>query len=54
MFPQSWQQKLEAAAGANPSGRSVTVEDAAGVVWLLAQPESALVQGQIVARSLCL
>jgi enoyl-[acyl-carrier protein] reductase III len=48
MFPDNWQQRLEAAAKANPSGRGVKVEDAADVVWLLSQPGFEMVQGQII------
>lgn len=49
MFPDTWEQRLEAAARANPSGRGVELEDAAALVEALARPELAMVQGQVVS-----
>lgn len=48
MFPDTWEERLEAAAKANPMGRGVTVEDAAALVEMLANPELTMVQGQTV------
>lgn len=49
MFPDSWQQRLEGAAAANPSGRGVQFEDAVNAVEALSQPGMEMVQGQTVA-----
>jgi len=48
MFPDTWQQRLEGAAKANPSGRGITVGEAADLVELLSRPECAMVQGQVI------
>ena len=49
MFPDTSQQRLDAAAKANPSGRGVRLEDVAATVELLARPELAMVQGQTIS-----
>jgi enoyl-[acyl-carrier protein] reductase III len=48
MFPDSWEERLANQADANPSGRGITMEDVAGVVALMARPEFAMVQGQVL------
>jgi enoyl-[acyl-carrier protein] reductase III len=48
MFPDSWQQRLAAAAKANPSGRGVKLDDAAAAVELLSHPELSMMQGQTI------
>jgi len=48
MFPDTWEERLAAAAAANPMGRGVTVEDCAALVELLADPELEMVQGQTI------
>jgi enoyl-[acyl-carrier protein] reductase III len=48
MFPDSWEQRLEAAAAANPMGRGVSGEDCAALVELLSNPELTMVQGQTI------
>jgi enoyl-[acyl-carrier protein] reductase III len=49
MFPGVWQERLAAAANANPAGRGVTVEDAADLVEALSRPEFAMVKGQTIS-----
>ncbi|MFN8216031.1 MAG: SDR family oxidoreductase [Solirubrobacterales bacterium] len=49
MFPDTWEERLAAAAAANPMGRGVTVEDCAALVEMLADPELEMVQGQTIA-----
>ena len=48
MFPDTYEERLEAAAEANPMGRGVTVEDCAALVEMLADPELTMVQGQTI------
>lgn len=48
MFPDTWEERLAAAAEANPMGRGVTVEDCAALVEMLADPELTMVQGQTI------
>jgi enoyl-[acyl-carrier protein] reductase III len=48
MFPDTWEERLAAAAAANPMGRGVTVEDCAALVEMLADPELEMVQGQTI------
>jgi enoyl-[acyl-carrier protein] reductase III len=48
MFPDTYEERLAAAAGANPMGRGVTVEDCAALVETLANPELEMVQGQTI------
>jgi enoyl-[acyl-carrier protein] reductase III len=48
MFPDTYEQRLAAAAEANPMGRGVTVEDCAALVEMLANPELEMVQGQTI------
>jgi enoyl-[acyl-carrier protein] reductase III len=49
MFPDSWQQRLAAAAKANPTGRGVDLDDVANLVEALARPEFAMVNGQTIS-----
>jgi enoyl-[acyl-carrier protein] reductase III len=49
MFPDTYEQRLAAAAAANPSGRGLEFEDVAGVIEQLSGPEFAMVQGQYIA-----
>ena len=49
MFPDTHAERLAAAAKANPSGRSIEISEAADLVWMLAQPECQMVQGQTIA-----
>lgn len=48
MFPDTYEERLAAAAAANPMGRGVTVEDCAALVEMLAGPELTMVQGQTI------
>lgn len=48
MFPDTWEERLAAAAASNPMGRGVTVEDCAALVEKLADPELEMVQGQTI------
>jgi enoyl-[acyl-carrier protein] reductase III len=48
MFPETWEERLAAAAAANPMGRGVTLEDCAALVEMLADPELEMVQGQTI------
>jgi len=48
MFPDTWEERLAAAAAANPMGRGVSVEDCAALVEMLSDPELTMVQGQTV------
>jgi enoyl-[acyl-carrier protein] reductase III len=48
MFPDTYEERLEAAAKANPMGRGVTVEDCAALVEMLSNPELTMVQGQTI------
>jgi enoyl-[acyl-carrier protein] reductase III len=48
MFPDTFEERLAAAAAANPMGRGVTVEDCAALVEMLASPELTMVQGQTI------
>ena len=48
MFPDTYEERLAAAAAANPMGRGVIVEDCAALVEALADPELEMVQGQTV------
>jgi enoyl-[acyl-carrier protein] reductase III len=48
MFPDTYEERLQAAAEANPMGRGVTVEDCAALVEMLADPELTMVQGQTI------
>jgi enoyl-[acyl-carrier protein] reductase III len=49
MFPDTWQERLAAAAKANPSRRGVELEDAAAAIELLSRPELAMMQGQTIS-----
>jgi NAD(P)-dependent dehydrogenase (short-subunit alcohol dehydrogenase family) len=46
MFPQEAEQRLAAAAKANPSGRGLTFDDVTGVIEFLASPDASMIQGQ--------
>ncbi|HEX8752251.1 MAG TPA: SDR family oxidoreductase [Solirubrobacterales bacterium] len=48
MFPDTWEERLAAAAEANPMGRGVTLEDCSRFVELLADPALTMVQGQTI------
>jgi enoyl-[acyl-carrier protein] reductase III len=48
MFPDTWEERLEVAAAANPMGRGVSGEDCAALVELLSNPELTMVQGQTI------
>jgi enoyl-[acyl-carrier protein] reductase III len=48
MFPDAWEERLEAAAKANPMGRGVDVEDCAALVELLCSPELSMTTGQTI------
>jgi enoyl-[acyl-carrier protein] reductase III len=49
MFPDTYEERLTAAAAANPSGRGLEFDDVAGVIERLSGPEFAMVQGQYIA-----
>ncbi|HEX3511895.1 MAG TPA: SDR family oxidoreductase [Solirubrobacteraceae bacterium] len=49
MFPDTYEQRLAAAAAANPSGRGLEFDDVAGVIERVSGPEFAMVQGQYIA-----
>lgn len=49
VFPDTYKDRIKAAAEANPSGRGLTFEDVAEVVERMAGPEFGMVQGQYVA-----
>lgn len=46
MFPDTFEQRLAAAAAANPTGRGLQISEAADVVEMLSRPECAMVNGQ--------
>lgn len=46
MFPDSADQRLAAAAAANPSGRGLELDDVVGLVAFLASDAAAMIQGQ--------
>lgn len=48
MFPDTWEQRLAAAAAANPMGRGVDVEDCAALVEALCNPELSMTTGQTI------
>jgi len=48
MFPDTWQERLAAAAKANPTGRAVHTEDVAAVVAAMSGSEFSMVLGQTV------
>jgi enoyl-[acyl-carrier protein] reductase III len=48
MFPDAWEERLAAAAAANPMGRGVDVEDCAALVELLCSPELSMTTGQTI------
>lgn len=48
MFPDTYEQRLAAAAAANPSGRGLRIEECGALVELLASPACEMVTGQTV------
>jgi enoyl-[acyl-carrier protein] reductase III len=49
MFPDEWEERLEAAAAANPTGRGPEKTEIAEIVVALSKPEFAMVLGQTIA-----
>jgi enoyl-[acyl-carrier protein] reductase III len=49
MFPDTYEERLAAAAKANPTGRGVQLSDAADVVEALSRPEFSMVNGQTIS-----
>lgn len=49
MFPDSYQDRLAAAAKANPIGRGVEAEDAAALLEVLCDPKLEMVNGQTIS-----
>lgn len=49
MFPDSWEERLAAAAATNPTGRGLEKAEIADVVEALSRPEFAMVLGQTIA-----
>jgi NAD(P)-dependent dehydrogenase (short-subunit alcohol dehydrogenase family) len=49
MFPDNYEERLQAAAAANPSKRALEFEDVGGVIEKLSGPECAMIQGQYIA-----
>lgn len=49
VFPDTYAERLAAAAKANPSGRGLEFDDVANVIERLAGPEFSMVQGQYIA-----
>lgn len=49
MFPDTYQDRLAAAAAANPLGRGVEMDDAAALVEALCDPRLEMVNGQTIA-----
>ncbi len=48
IFPDDYQQRLQAAAKASPSGRAVDLDDIVGTVRFLTAPGSEMMQGQVL------
>ena len=48
MFPDTWEERLQAQVEANPSGRGVSLEEIAEVVALLTQDAFRMMQGQVI------
>lgn len=48
MFGENAEARLEAAARLNPSGRALTFDDVTGMIYLLAQPEAQMLQGETI------
>lgn len=48
MFPDTWQERLEAAAKANPTGKKLEVEDIARAVEALSKSEFSMVVGETI------
>jgi enoyl-[acyl-carrier protein] reductase III len=49
MFPDTYEERLAAAAKANPTGRGVQLSDAADVLEALSRPEFSMVNGQTIS-----
>ena len=49
MFPDTYEERLAAAAKANPTGRGVELSDAADLVEVLSRPEFSMVNGQTIS-----
>jgi len=49
MFPETYQDRLAAAAEANPLGRGVEGEDAAALIEALCDPALEMVNGQTIS-----
>jgi enoyl-[acyl-carrier protein] reductase III len=49
MFPDTWKERLEAAAKANPTGHGVDIDEVAAVFEELCKPEFSMVLGQTIA-----
>lgn len=48
MFPANYQERLAAAAAANPSGRGLEIDDLVGAAQFLCSPAASMVQGQVL------
>jgi enoyl-[acyl-carrier protein] reductase III len=48
MFPETYEERLAAAAASNPLGRGVEMADAAGLIEALCQPHLEMVNGQTI------
>jgi enoyl-[acyl-carrier protein] reductase III len=48
MFPETYEERLAAAAASNPLGRGVEMDDAAGLIEALCQPHLEMVNGQTI------
>lgn len=48
MFPDTWEERLQAQVEANPSGRGVSLEEIAEIVALLAHDAFRMMQGQVI------
>jgi enoyl-[acyl-carrier protein] reductase III len=48
MFPETYEERLAAAAASNPLGRGVEMDDAAGLIEALCQPQLEMVNGQTI------
>ncbi len=46
MFPTGADERLAAAAAANPSGRGLEIDDVLGLIEFLASDAAAMIQGQ--------
>ncbi|HEX4751530.1 MAG TPA: SDR family oxidoreductase [Solirubrobacterales bacterium] len=48
MFPETYEERLAAAAASNPLGRGVEMDDAAGLIEALCRPQLEMVNGQTI------